>query len=117
MLNNRLTAARQVADQLFPTEHTIEDAILGSARLAISVIEGRRIARLPITTAQEGLEELIEAQRSLVEARRRMAAVHSALRKVQIDVGLGAVSFGDVIPCPDSKATGQDPALHVVAAA
>jgi hypothetical protein len=100
MLNQRLAAARKVADELLPAEARLDDAILHASRLAIAVIEGRREAKLPLNTGQEGLALMSQAAAKLVDARGDIMAAHVALRETQDEIGLRAVSFGDIYVSP-----------------
>ena len=104
MLNQRLAAAKQVAAELIPAETDLDNAILHTSRLAIAVIEGRRSARLPISTGQAGLIHITRATVKLAEARSEIGAAHLALRETQDEVGLRAMAFGDFWECPDKKA-------------
>lgn len=113
MLNQRLAAAKQVAAELMPAETDLDNAILHASRLAIAVVEGRRPAKLPITTGQEGLVHITRATVKLAEARSEMGAAHIALRETQNEMGLHAVAFGDLWECPDKKAELTQPAANV----
>jgi len=104
MLNQRMTAARQVADELLPAEAELDNAILHASRLAIAVIEGRRAAKLPLNTGQEGLAHMSRATAKLIDARGDIMAAHVAFRETQKDIGLRAVSFGDIYESPDKTA-------------
>ena len=104
MLNQRLAAAKQVAAELIPAETDLDNAILHASRLAIAVIEGRRSAKLPISTGQAGLVHITRATVKLAEARFEIGAAHIALRETQDEVGLRSVAFGDLWECPDKKA-------------
>jgi hypothetical protein len=88
MLNERLNAAKKVAD---------------ASRLAIAVIEGRKAAKLPLDTGQEGLALVSRATAKLVEARGDICAAHVAFRETQQQIGLRSVSFGDFWESPDKK--------------
>ena len=101
MLNQRTAAARRVADELLPAETELDDAILHASRLAIAVIEGRRMARLPLDTGQEGLAFMSRATAKLIDARGDLMAAHVALREAKDQIGLRAVSFGDIHESPD----------------
>lgn len=111
MLNQRHAAAQAIADQLFPTEKCLDDAILLNAKLAIATVEGRRQANLPISVGQEALDYVIKASGKLSEARELLVNAHQAFRQAQISVGLRAYSYGDEQECPPS--TGE---LRVVPA-
>ncbi|MEO5774291.1 MAG: hypothetical protein ABIQ32_09270 [Sphingomicrobium sp.] len=100
MLNQRLSAAQGVAKELFPAEETLENALLHTSRIVIAVIEGRRTAKLPFGTAQEGLERAGAAASLLIQARAELGAAHLAFRETQEEIGLRAVSFGDIWECP-----------------
>jgi hypothetical protein len=101
MLNQRLSAAQGVAKELFPAEETLETALLHTSRMMIAVIEGRRSAKLPITTAQAGLEKTAAAANHLVAARAALGEAHLAFRATSEEIGLRAVSYGDVHECPE----------------
>ena len=103
MLNHRIAAARQVADELLPAETDLDNAILHASRMAIAVIEGRRMAKLPLDTGQEGLAFMSRATAKLIDARGDMMAAHVALRETKDEIGLRAVSFGDIHESPDKK--------------
>lgn len=104
MFNQRHAAAQAVANELFPAEATVEDAIVHNAKLAIAVVEGRRSAKLPLSAGQEGLNLVGQANVRLIEARGLLAQAHRAFRDTQIEVGLSAFSYGDYQECPPSKA-------------
>lgn len=103
MLNQRLAAARAVADELFPAEKVVDEAILRNAKLAIAVVEGRRSAKLPLMAGQEALGFVSQANVRLCEARGLLAEAHRAFRDTQIEIGLQAFGFGDEQPCPPSS--------------
>lgn len=100
MLNDRLFAARSVAAELIPAELELENAIVHASKLTIAIVEGRRLAKLPITTAQTELGHVANVTAQLIEARAELGAAHASLRKTQVKIGLRAVSFGDLWECP-----------------
>lgn len=104
MLNHRINAARQVANELLPAETELDNAILHASRTAIAVIEGRRAAKLPLDTGQEGLAFMSRATAKLIEARGDIMAAHVAFRDAKDQIGLRAVSFGDIYESPDKLA-------------
>jgi hypothetical protein len=113
MLNQRLNAAKQVADELLPAETDLDNAILHASRLAIAVIEGRRSAKLPLNSGHDGLAHVSRASAKLVEARTDMIAAHVAFRDTQVEIGLRAVSFGDIHESPDKTAALPTDAANV----
>ena len=113
MLNQRLAVARRVADELLPAETNLDDAILHASKMAIAVIEGRRTAKLPLDTGQDGLAFMSRATAKLIDARGDMMAAHVAFRSTQHEIGLRAVSFGDVYECPPSTGEASGPVANV----
>jgi hypothetical protein len=110
MLNQRLAVAKEVANELLPAETDLDNAILHTSRLAIAVIEGRRTARLPLNVGQEGLACMSRAATKLIDARGDIIAAHVALRETQEQIGLRAISFGDVHVSPDNNLARLDDA-------
>ena len=76
MLMKRLGAARSVATSLIDSENAIDAALRASAKLSGDMIEGRSSAGLSALFGQEALEEVVQAQVALAEARRRMVEAH-----------------------------------------
>lgn len=113
MLNQRLSAAKAVAAELFPAETDLENAIVHHARLTIAVVEGRRSAKLPIATGQEGLRHIARATERLVEARGEIANAHAAFRETREEIGLRAFGFGDFWDCPPKKGATTGSAANV----
>lgn len=113
MLNQRLTFAKGVADELFPAEADLEKAIVHASRLTIALVEGRKAAKQPITMGQEGLALMARATTKLVDARGDIGAAHAAFREAQSDLGLKAVSFGDFWECPPPKGEAPDQLTNV----
>jgi len=86
---------------LFPAEADLEKAIVHASRLTIALVEGRKAAKLPITMGQDGLEHVSRATAKLIDARGEMGAAHESFREAQYELGLKAVSFGDIYDCPN----------------
>jgi hypothetical protein len=84
----------------------IDDAILHASQLAVAVIEGRRAANLPLDVGQQGLQLMSQAAVQLVEARADIIAAHVAFRESQHEIGLRAVSFGDIYESPSKGSLG-----------
>jgi hypothetical protein len=95
MLNTRLDLAKSVAANLIALEKNVDGALVDHAKLQVALIEGRRRAKLPLHTGQEGLEQLASAASSLIAARKAIHEAHLVFRQVQDDMGLGTVSYGD----------------------
>jgi hypothetical protein len=102
MLNDRLQAARRIADALIPAETDIDAALASTSRLAAAVAEGRRETRLPIALCQESLAALAKASQALVEARAAIGAAHASLAEDRVKAGLRAYGMGDLGDCPST---------------
>jgi hypothetical protein len=104
MLNQRLTAARRIADALGPAEADIDAAIASTSRLITAIAVCREQARVPVTTGQSSLAALSGVVQGLIDARGGIAEAHAALARDRIEAGLGAYAMGDVGDCPSTSA-------------
>lgn len=100
MLIKRLGAARQVASSLIECENAIDNALQASSKLSSDLLNGRQSAGLSALFGQEALEETIQAQVALGEARRRVVEAHRKLTVVKHQMGLDAYAAGDGAPKP-----------------
>lgn len=103
MLNQRHATAQAVARELIPAEKALDDAIVYNARITIATVEGRRSARLPLASGQEGLDLVAQVGVRLMEARSLLTRAHDAFRQTQNEIGLQAFSYGDAQECPPPK--------------
>lgn len=94
MLNQRMAAARKVADQLFTAEDAFDAAINQLALLSATMSTSRVEAGLSACVVQAALSEAAAATQMLTEARGKLISTHERLAEAQKNVGLGAVSFG-----------------------
>jgi hypothetical protein len=101
MLNQRLTAARDIAAALATAEADIESAISSTSRLMTAIADGRRSAGVRFAMCQESLSASIEVAHALVKARAHAIDAHAALAQDRIDAGLRTVAVGDVGDCPE----------------
>lgn len=117
MLNDRLSAARKVAQTLIPAERNLDASLRSNAELTLAMLAAREEARLPLSIASDALRHNAEASVALVQAWSSTAQLHSALRAVQHDIGLDAFKawFGDNSPCEDAV-TGEAAPDRAVAA-
>lgn len=112
MLNKRHEIAQAIANELLPSEREIDSAIVRNARLMIAVVEGRRAARVALSTGQEGLDLVAQASAKLVAARGLLAEAHIAFRRTQSEVGLDAFSYGDAAECPPPSGLSVVPSVR-----
>lgn len=94
MLQQRLTAARKVADQLFTAEDAFDAAISELAMLSATMSTNRKEAGLAACVVQDALVETAAANQMLMVARGKLMDAHKRLAEAQKNVGLGAVNFG-----------------------
>jgi hypothetical protein len=100
MLMKRLGAARMVAASLIESENAIDAALQASSKLSGDMVQGRSSAGLSALFGQDALEEVVQAQVALAEARRRMIEAHRKLSVVKHEMGLDAYAAGDGSPKP-----------------
>ena len=96
MLNNRMAAARIVAQALNGTENAVDDAIVSAAHLTRAVTEARRVANLSPVVGQEGIALAAEAFAALQVARAKIVAAHHAFAEVRDGMGLKEHASGDL---------------------
>ena len=96
----RQAVAQGVADRLFALESAIDIALTRAAELNAAMPAARTEARLPAIVGQHALDRAAEAFTALVEARRRIVAMHECLEQTRLQMGLREVSAGDTLPKP-----------------
>jgi len=94
MLNQRLAAAREVADQLFAAERAIDAALTEVAALTASVPRAAAQANVALNIGHGALERTVAVTAALVQARREIIATHEELAEAKDRVGLRTVAFG-----------------------
>jgi hypothetical protein len=100
MLQHRRQAAEQVANALFETEAAIDCAIAAASRLTGIMPLARTEAKLAAVVGQDAFETAAAGLTQLILARREIVQTHHCLAETQVQVGLGAVSFGGGIDKP-----------------
>ncbi len=94
MLNQRLNAAREIADQLFAAERAIDDAVAQVAALTACMPRARMEANIAANVGHAALERSANTMSALIEARREIIAAHEALAEAKDQVGLRTVAVG-----------------------
>jgi hypothetical protein len=100
MLNQRLTAARAVADDLFKFENAIDDAIALGAQLSSQMVTARLGANLSAVVGQDAIDGVLRTLTTIANARRELVETHHHLKTVADDIGLRTVAFGDAVKPP-----------------
>ena len=95
MLKERRDAATKVAERLFAAEEAIDAALARAAELNSTLATARIDARLSAVVGQEAFEVAAAAFASIAKARADIVETHRRLSETQVQIGLGAVAFGD----------------------
>jgi hypothetical protein len=98
MLNQRMNAARAVAEELFKFEKAVDDAISMGSLLSSRLVTVRSEAKLSAVIGQDALDGVIRSLSTIVAARRELVEAHHHLKTVADDIGLRTVSFGQMKP-------------------
>jgi hypothetical protein len=96
MRNERVRAAKIVADHLGPAEADIDSAMTSLAALTTALLTARAEANLSHCIGQEAFNNVGEATALLFQVRSKIVDAHQCLHQVQKDIGLRETSFG---PC------------------
>lgn len=105
MLNDRLSAAKDVSAKLFALEAAIDDALISAGELTATIPAARRRAHLSAVVAQEAYSLTGETLAALHNARAKVVAAHHAFAAVQTQIGLGARMSGDGWKEPSAEAS------------
>tara|TARA_B100000929_G_scaffold263418_1_gene229263 strand:- start:269 stop:616 length:348 start_codon:yes stop_codon:yes gene_type:complete len=94
MRNQRIAAARDVADKLHAAEAAIDEAFARVAQLNMALPEARRVANLSAVVAQDVFSRAAGSMQHLAAARQEMVSAHEGLFEAQTDIGLARMNFG-----------------------
>jgi hypothetical protein len=94
MRNQRIRAAKMVADQLARAEADIEQAILSQTQMMTTLFQARAAAGLSHVIGRDSFNQASDAAGLLMQARSRIVDMHHSLHQVQADIGLGNEAFG-----------------------
>jgi hypothetical protein len=95
MLKARRNAATKVAESLFAAEEAIDAALARAAELNSALVTARIEANLSAIVGQEAFEVAAAAFASIAKARGDIVETHKRLSETQVQIGLGAIAFGD----------------------
>ena len=96
MLNDRITAAKDVAAKLFALEAAIDDALVCAAAMTIAMPAARARAKVSATVGHEATLLTGEVMSALLDARTKIVAAHGSLADVRDEMGLNTVASGDL---------------------
>lgn len=95
MLRERRDAAMKVAESLFAAEDAIDAAFARVAELNGALVMARSEAQLSAIVAQDAFETAALTLSALAKARGDIVETHKRLSETQVQIGLGAIAFGD----------------------
>jgi hypothetical protein len=75
--------AQNVADKLFATERSIDDAMIHASQLIEAMVNARRELKISSTVGEVAQTRTAETIAALSEARRSIMATHAALANLQ----------------------------------
>ncbi|NKJ00394.1 hypothetical protein [Novosphingobium sp. SG707] len=97
MRAQRQAIAQHVAKHLFAAEEAVDLAVARIAELNAALPLARLDARLSAAVGQDALIQSANALMLLTETRGRIVATHASLKQAGDDIGLAALSYGDLI--------------------
>jgi hypothetical protein len=84
----KVFVAKQVAKKLFTTEAAVDGALAEAAELMSAMISARKDANLSLVFADDVQVKMMEALKSLSEARTAMVGVHNELNEAKLRLGI-----------------------------
>jgi hypothetical protein len=96
MRNQRITAARSVADRLFEFEKALDDAFALGSHLSSRIVTARIEARLSAVLGQDAIDGVVRTLMLMADARRELIGTHHHLKALADEIGLREVSWGDL---------------------
>jgi len=100
MLNERLAAAREVADQLFAAERAIDAALTEVAALSACMPRVRVEANIAANLGHGAMERSAAAVAAILAARREIIAAHEELAVAKDEMGLRTFAMGGMYKGP-----------------
>lgn len=96
MLNDRLAAAKMVAEKISALENAIDDALTCAAELMVATPAARKRAKLSPIVGQEAVAFTGEAIAALHSARAKTVAAHEEFAAVRDQIGIKPSMTGDL---------------------
>lgn len=114
MLNERLSAAKIVAESLRELEEAIDDTLIRAAAFTSSLPAARRTANLSPIVGQEAIALSGEVMAAIQQARAALVKAHAELADVRDSIGLTSRMTGDLWKLAEPKTGTATPYLEVV---
>ena len=96
MLNDRLAAAKTVAEKLFALEDAIDAALICAGELSAAAPKARKQAKLSAMVGQDAIAMTGDAVAALYAARAHIVGAHSHYADVRDQIGIKPSMTGDL---------------------
>lgn len=97
--------AQRVAAKLYSTEDAVDAAMAEAAELMTEMLKSRKDVGVAMTFGDEAAAKLVEAIKSLGEARTAMVGVHNQLEEAKLRLGVRTRMGAEKPPAPSRSAT------------
>ena len=94
----KIFVAQRVVKKLIETETTVDAAFAEAAELMSELLKSRKDVEAPLSFADDAQVKLMDAMRSLSEARTSMIAVHGQLAEAKLRLGIRTKMGGEKPP-------------------
>jgi hypothetical protein len=84
----KIFVAQRVVKKLIETESAVDAAFTEAAELMSELLKSRKDVEAPLSFADDAQVKLMDAMRSLSEARTSMIAVHGQLAEAKLRLGI-----------------------------
>ncbi|MEL6874032.1 MAG: hypothetical protein AAGM33_01010 [Pseudomonadota bacterium] len=111
MLNERKRAAAPIAKSINEVENSLNATMKHMGELMSNIANARMVpgTRMPLTAGMDASEKLLDAATSVTQTYRTVVEAHADLAQDQVDIGLKAVSWGEM-ECPPMADAEEQPA-------
>ena len=109
MIELKQGAGLVVAGEIRNAFSAVDDALLNSARMCVSVIEATQGANIPAQQTQRLLRSITASMTAVVDGRDEIVTALKQMLEIKGQSNLAPVDYG----CPDGWVTGTAPAEHV----
>lgn len=96
MINDRLAAAKIVAEKLFALEDAIDAALICAGELSAAAPKARKQAKLSACVGQDAIARTGDAVAALYAARAHIVGAHGQYAEVRDQIGLKPSMTGDL---------------------
>ncbi|MFT3997893.1 MAG: hypothetical protein QM667_10845 [Asticcacaulis sp.] len=103
----KIGIARAVMTQLHASEEAIDTALSETAQLIETYVTSRRAIRMAPSLGPDVHRHTLEAMLALRQAQEKMSDAHTALRRVQTEVGLPPAAVVPINDKPEKEDDGK----------